>query len=116
MHRRHRDYGNTLSKSLYASVGAGLILYETSIDLLKDVLDAGRIAPEEGRRIVDDVADRLEQDDVYDRGERGERRYHRHDGRGEYATKRDIDDLKSELSKINQRLSMKSAETHAPEV
>lgn len=112
--RRRRDYGSTLSKSMYASVGAGLILYETSIDLLKDLLDAGRIAPEEGRRIIDDVADRLEGDERYLYEGRDNGGYHKERMHREFATKDDINDIKAQLAKLSEKLENKEAGTHSP--
>lgn len=115
MSQRRRDY-EIYRKSLYGTVGAGLILYETSLDLLRDLITAGRIAPEEGRRIVDDVADRLEDDGRYfyrDTKEDGREKREHH--QKDFATKEDINDLKAELAKLNQRLATQSAGTHPPE-
>lgn len=85
--RRQRDLG-ALRKTVYASIGAGMLLYEASMDMLQDMMETAKIAQSR----------------------------HRHAHCEDYATKEDIRQIKRELEVISQRLSEESAKRHAPEL
>lgn len=86
--RRHREFG-TLRKTIYASIGAGMLLYEASMDMLEDMIEATKIA---------------------------QRKHRGHSHHEDYASKEDIRQIKRELEVISQKLSEESAKRHAPEV
>lgn len=87
---RHRQLG-VLRRSVYVSIGAGMLLYEASMDMLQDMVDTAKIAQHRYRHPY-------------------------HDHRENYATKDDIRELKRELEVISQKLSEESVKRHAPEL
>lgn len=57
---------NVFERGFYTSLGAGLLALETAQGLVKDLIDRGKMAPDEGRKYLDELADRVtsEKDDL----------------------------------------------------
>ena len=51
-----------LEKGFYTTLGAGLLVFEAAQNMVKDLVDRGKIAPEEGRKYLDELSKRVEEE------------------------------------------------------
>ena len=77
-------------KGVLTTFGAFLFLQEKAGEAVSDMMERGRMAPEEGRRFMEDLTNRLERDTD--------------DMRAKIQDEADLKDLKGRLAKIEGRL------------
>lgn len=53
---------NVFERGFYGTLGAGLLLYETAGRFVEDLVQRGRLAPEEGRKFLDEFVERVEKE------------------------------------------------------
>lgn len=94
-----------LEKGIYSTLGMFLFMQEQANEVVNDLIDRGRLGPEEGRRFMDDFSKRLERDgrEVREKIDASVQDSLRDAG---LITKSDIDQIKLTLSEIDDRLTM----------
>ena len=90
-------------KGLLTTFGAFLFLQEKAGEAVRDMIERGRLAPEEGRRFLEDLTNRLEGDAEEIRIKVQDEAEERMRSAG-VATEKDLKDLKGRLAKIESRL------------
>jgi len=90
-------------KGLMTSLGAFLFLQEKAGEAVRDMIERGRLAPEEGRRFLEDLTNRLEDDAREIRVKVKSEAEEKMRSAG-VATETDLKDLKGRLAKIESRL------------
>ena len=90
-------------KGLLTTFGAFLFLQEKAGEAVSDMMERGRLAPEEGRRFLEDLTNRLERDTDDLRAKIQDEAEGRMRSAG-VATETDLKDLKGRLAKIEGRL------------
>ena len=92
-----------IERGLLTTFGAVLFLQEKAGEAVRDMIERGRLAPEEGRRFLEDLTTRLEQD-AEDIRARVERETEDRISSAGVATERDLKDLRRRLAKIENQL------------
>jgi len=53
---------SVLEKGFYATLGAGMLAFETAKVMVSELVDKGKLAPEEGGRLLDDLYNRFSEE------------------------------------------------------
>lgn len=92
-----------IERGLLTGFGALLFAQERAQEAVRDMIQGGRLAPEEGRRFMEDISARLEDDWREAEKRFGESMESAMRSAG-LATSSDLNELKAHLAKIENRL------------
>jgi polyhydroxyalkanoate synthesis regulator phasin len=93
-----------VERAFFTSLGAVLFVQERTAEAVRELVERGRLAPEEGRRFLDDISSRVEADAETLRNTINKMVQESLKEAG-LATKQEIRELREQLEKLEQRLS-----------
>ncbi len=93
-----------IEKSLYATLGAWLYIHEKADEVIKDLVNKGKLAPEEGKTFLDEISKRAddEKEQLKERFSSGFKSFFEETG---LASKEDIKNLRDLLAQLENRIS-----------
>jgi len=93
-----------LEKGIYTTLGVFLFMQEKVDESVRDLVNRGRLAPEEGRRFVNELNEHLKHDSQEVR-QNMDKLIQRNLKESGFVTAADIEQIKLTLSKIDERLT-----------
>jgi polyhydroxyalkanoate synthesis regulator phasin len=110
--------GNFIEKSFFATLGAGMIIYEAASDVAKDLIERGKMAPEQGKEFLDGLTSRVDEQKKEVQKRMGDSTKATAASLG-LATLEDIERINFTLEQISNRLALLEAKettkhTHPP--
>lgn len=97
------DVSKILEKGMVTALGATKLFFEIAQDAVKEMIDMGKMAPEEGEHFLDNLSEKIDREKEIIKGRLGEKMHDAVDTVG-FATENDIEEIKQHIIKISQRL------------
>lgn len=101
---------NVIERGIYTTLGAGMLVFEAAQNMVKDMVDKGRIAPEEGRRYMDDLSEQVQaqRDELRKRFVDSVQRQAKS---ADLPTREDVERIMLELEELEKRIALLEAKS-----
>lgn len=97
-----------IEKSVYTALGAIAITYDATADMIKDLIERGKVAPDEGKRFIEDLSKRINKEKENIKKRAGDGLQGSAENMG-IATKKDIEKLNNSIEQLTNRIALLEA-------